>query len=632
MTNEIQSLRNKLSSFKTDTNAKMDILESKGKERETARKEILLKSMKLALRKLGEDEKNVLSHLKSDAFDMHKRANKLEDELRLMEHDLAVAPEDDRGWRTEVRELEKRITSCNFEKFAENLDLSVVSAPSETLNSVAEKVAEVAQLQMPNYYPTLFSLVTAQAPIAHFDRSSSTSTSTTDSHQSGSDYFEIFIKSMEKSNLPGFLLKMMTISFRCQSGALIEESSVLSKIENKRAIVYPDGKTIKVLMKRPKNLACTVSVKLFNSNIKDSPQLQLFKDESSPEHVSHNITVGAENQTGIEVFDADTSHIALTTNDVGIHRNLKSKDDLDDSDMRSLGLDTNATRMRIQMEMLKNANLRNPPVVGSPHYFPMRRAPGDMNMFNGGMVTGQELALSQPTETSPFRPSMGQISTMRPTAASQLSEALDEVETSELEDISNDKVTNDIDDHELSIMDPKKRSALSIDDAQKSLSSDGSGAVDESQHHDSKFERSVSFAPHHQVVSVLATPQVPAGGGRFVVSDGDTKELDGEAGTRNVRRLSMVTICFNQFNVITPFIYRGPNLCSPRWQLQKNTTIAQLMLLLHLLLQLLQCGTRLTARMMMTEMMENVTRQCLFLMKTRWRRYLVGHVPLLRKL
>jgi len=59
------------------------------------------------------------------------------------------------------------------------------------------------------------------------------------------------------------------------------------------------------------------------------------------------------------------------------------------------------------------------------------------------------------------------------------------------------------------------------------------------------MDKSVSFAARHQVVSVLSTPQVPAGGGRFVVADENTKERDGEAGVQNVRRLSQVPIVQN---------------------------------------------------------------------------------------
>ena len=149
----------------------------------------------------------------------------------------------------------------------------------------------------------------------------------------------------------------------------------------------------------------------------------------------------------------------------------------------------------------------------------------------------QPTSLPQPTDTSPFRPAIGQISTLRPTAASQLSEALSDVDVHELEEIQQNA---DYEANEVSLLDPGKRSQLSVDDAQKSLSSDEAGESFTNVNGDSRLERSVSFAPRHQVVSVLSTPQVPSGGGRFVVADGDTKELDGEAGVQNVRRLSQV--------------------------------------------------------------------------------------------
>ena len=134
---------------------------------------------------------------------------------------------------------------------------------------------------------------------------------------------------------------------------------------------------------------------------------------------------------------------------------------------------------------------------------------------------------------------MGQISTLRPTAASQLSEALSDVDVHELEEIQQSAVYEEV--NEVSLLDPQKRSQLSVDDAQKSLSSDEAGESFVNANSEPRLERSVSFAAQHQVVSVLSTPQVPSGGGRFVVADGNTKEIDGEAGIQNVRRLSQVT-------------------------------------------------------------------------------------------
>ena len=151
---------------------------------------------------------------------------------------------------------------------------------------------------------------------------------------------------------------------------------------------------------------------------------------------------------------------------------------------------------------------------------------------------GPPLTLHQLTDTSPFRPGTGQISTMKPGSATQLSEALSEV-SDDLDIIRE----NLMEDNEVSIMDPDKRSTLSIDDAQKSLSSVNS-EEDFSLHNETGLNKSVSFAQKCQRVTILSTPQVPVGGGRFVVADGDTKQVDGEAGVHNVRRLSQVMCVF----------------------------------------------------------------------------------------
>ena len=124
---------------------------------------------------------------------------------------------------------------------------------------------------------------------------------------------------------------------------------------------------------------------------------------------------------------------------------------------------------------------------------------------------------------------------MKPGSATQLSEALSEVDDDIIQE-------NLMEDNEVSIMDPDKRSTLSVDEAQKSLSSVNSEEDFPTLHNDTGLNKSVSFAQKCQRVTILSTPQVPAGGGRFVVADGDTKQVDGEAGVQNVRRLSQVSL------------------------------------------------------------------------------------------
>jgi len=103
---------------------------------------------------------------------------------------------------------------------------------------------------------------------------------------------------------------------------------------------------------------------------------------------------------------------------------------------------------------------------------------GELNMFNQSQAQPQPIVcvppgppLPQPSDTSPFRPTSGQISTMRPTVASQLSEALDEVDMKDLDGKLENIAVNET---EVSFLNPDKRSSVSVEDAQKSLSSEDS--------------------------------------------------------------------------------------------------------------------------------------------------------------
>ena len=169
--------------------------------------------------------------------------------------------------------------------------------------------------------------------------------------------------------------------------------------------------------------------------------------------------------------------------------------------------------------------------------------------------SGLPLPLHQSSEISPFRPSTEKISTLRPTIASQMSDALEEAGVmDDVQDVQGDGLDD------ISMFDPEKKSSVSIEDAQRSLSSEGSGGGGDVSALQESRRMSVSFAPMHKViittiffnflrglnpecaqeVSVLATPQIPAGGSRYVEKDGNTKKGDGEMGPQSVRRMSQV--------------------------------------------------------------------------------------------
>ena len=109
--------------------------------------------------------------------------------------------------------------------------------------------------------------------------------------------------------------------------------------------------------------------------------------------------------------------------------------------------------------------------------------------------SGLPLPLHQSSEISPFRPSTEKISTLRPTIASQMSDALEEAGV--IDDVQDDQ-GDGLDD--ISMFDPEKKSSVSIEDAQRSLSSEGSGGGGDVSALQESRRMSVSFAPMHKVI------------------------------------------------------------------------------------------------------------------------------------
>jgi len=530
------SIRN----LKNDINSKVGLLEENKAARDMQRKGLLLREMKLILSKLENDDTKSIKDFKSDSFDVLMALGRLEDEVHAAFGSLEKEPEGSRRWRTEVGALQRKLV--NHEKFVKSLNLSVGSLPSGALSaSIMDKASDAIYLENSSFSPKTFSLYLTEKFQGNEPSDS----------EHAPNYYEVQIHSMhEDLGFPDFLLKRLhfTVSSPLQGSNVpqtLEDCSVWDKISQNKARVFEDEKLVKIWIKRPKNMTYAVSVKLFNSNISRSPQVQQFLSECTSV-ISQNLTLASStvnaNDTGIEMFDRDASMLidAGITNAVN-NKAIMNELELDESDLKSLDM---TTRRKLMM-LAKNPNLiinQLPP--GSPKYHPIRRAPGETNVHvhhvsqarsSVPLPPGPPISssLERFTDTSPFRPSTGtgQISTMRPTSASQLSEALEEV-TVPLDD-PEDKMDVPETHNDFSVVDPTKRSSVSIEDAQRSLSGEESGS-EQSLMQDRRL--SVSFASHAQVVSVLATPQVKAGGQRFVVADAETKEQDGEAGTQSFRK------------------------------------------------------------------------------------------------
>ena len=455
-------------------------MENSKKDRDKRRKEILLKEMKIILAKLDQEDKTVMGELKGEAFDLLRLSHKFEEELQ----SLAAS---------DLRSLQMKVERVGFKTFVDCLNLSVGSVPSGSM-SFMEEVTDSIYLKTPSFSAKSFLLVIPEKS-PQFDRSNP---------EINPHHLEVQVHgSRDGPVLHPFLLKRLTVSVSCAvQGSLgtsrahcLEESSLWGKLE-KREGELVDGNTFKFFIKRPKNTLCKISVKLLTSNISNSPlTFQFLNEAQSDQPTVASLTV---NETGIEIFD----------------------DDLD-----TLGL---VPRQPL-LTMLPTVSH----IPASP-----RMTPELLKQVQSGLpvaaLAPPPSVLPQPSDLSPFRPPTEAVSTLKPSAAGTLAEALEALGTNGLE-------YAEVEGPEKSILDPSKRSNLSVEDMQRSLS--GSESGDRSAYGlevDTRLDKShVSFAATCQVVSVVATPQVAAGGERFLVSDGQTKERDGQAGVTCVRRLAV---------------------------------------------------------------------------------------------
>ena len=513
---EREVLLDKLTRAKKNIELGITNMEISKKDREKRRKEIVLKEMKRILAKLDEEDKKVVGELKSESLDMLRLCHVLEEELKMISSSLSLqgqAANDQELILADFRSLQRRFDKVGFQAFAECLNLSVDSAPTGSMPFV-EEFTDSVFLKTPSFSGKSFTLVIPEKS-PQFDRSNA---------EFNPKVLEVQVQGGRDcpSFLHPFLLKRLTLTVTCPvqvQGSLgqtsstynTEECDLWSKLEKNEALVV-DDKTVKLFLKRPSSI-CKISVKFLRSNIFNSPLSYQFLNEAGPEQTTRENLTGV-NETGVEIFDGDLTGLS----------------------MRAL---TEEAPSPPQVTMLPS--LPGQVVMSS---LPPPSSPRTNQFYQ--LLQAQQIPLislppppvhlPEPSDSSPFRPPSETVSTMKPSlAAATLAEALEAVATAELE------LEETQEEPEKSLLDPAKRSNLSVEEMQRSLSGSETSERDRSAFglEVEKHNKSVSFAPRSEMVAVLATPQVASSGERFLVADCHTKEDDGQAGGQNVRRLSL---------------------------------------------------------------------------------------------
>ena len=299
---ELHDIQRSLQVKKSAVEIGVDNLEEGKKVRDIKKKEFLLNEMKQILAKLNEIDKKAVKDLKGDALDFIHCVKKMTDEIAILKDSLKTAPKLDQKeskWKAELITLKARIESLKCEEFVRCLGISVSIQPG-TMAAAVEKVSDAILLETPLLSPKHFFLEMPQIKtLQEFQL--------TNHNPNYVDVRVHIVGEGAPSTFSSFLLQklVMTLDYQVpgdRAGTrVIEECSVWSKIEKRKAVVSEDGTCITVQVKRPNYPVGKISIHFLESNIVNSPILHQFWDynEKNRDLTSHNLTTAKDN---IDIF------------------------------------------------------------------------------------------------------------------------------------------------------------------------------------------------------------------------------------------------------------------------------------------------------------------------------------------
>ena len=240
---ERKNLQDKLTSLRRSIDAGIDVMEKSKKARDLRRKEFVLKVMKMVLANLETLDNEVMSEMKSEAFDLMRACSKSEAALAELSS-LSCSQ-----LLTDIRALDRQVDSLGIQTFVQSLNLSVGLDIFDSA-SVMETMRDAVFLKTPSVSPRSFTLVIPEVGSSHLK-------------------LEVHVN-QEGLTFTPFILKRLMFSVGFTD---LENGSLWTKTENKTGEIRANGKIFTFRMKKKSDQNCKLSVKFLSSNISSSPQL-----------------------------------------------------------------------------------------------------------------------------------------------------------------------------------------------------------------------------------------------------------------------------------------------------------------------------------------------------------------------
>ena len=257
---------------------RIETMEREKAKRELKKKEVMLREMKRVLALLNDTEKDMISDLKSTAFDRTKEAGLIHEKCRKLIDDITLAQLKEKEgkavyidvmslkWDEDLEAMKKEIAEVDLDliESCSTMDIHHNTSHSE-FESVRSQYRDLVYHSLGSINPKDF--------LAGLDKLSVV--------EKGKIQFSIF--HVDRAILgQEFLLDMLKITvaspanFHSESRIIFEESSVLDKIKTKQAWLGPEagsGVGQLVVTVKQQRVPIQVSVKLFDRNIVGSPRI-----------------------------------------------------------------------------------------------------------------------------------------------------------------------------------------------------------------------------------------------------------------------------------------------------------------------------------------------------------------------
>merc|ERR1719318_405406 len=241
---------------------------------------------------MAKNDTKIVKDLKGEAFDILQSLNRIFAEASSKKDDMDINESE------EVELLKTKVESLGVEEFLRSLDVTVSTNPG-LLVSTVEKLSDAVFLSSTALNPKHFFL---QLPEKQLNL------------QPGSykcNYVSINIFSgSESTRFSPLLMRNLNVEVmghlleQRKGNAVLEETTVMAKMEIKKGTISEDKDFVTVQLKRPSDGLVRISVRVLGSNIVNSPIIYEFTGCHNDKDVSQvNDTLGMFDMTGLDESD-----------------------------------------------------------------------------------------------------------------------------------------------------------------------------------------------------------------------------------------------------------------------------------------------------------------------------------------